>query len=308
MRNGFLSQLVLLIMLMLVTANVFANNKVGSINLQCNDCNSDKKYQAAALSALANRQHAFMNVVNFSQFDLRKFEVIKLMVEVCSDYNRSATQGICQFEDRSTIIPLAPQNLEREQFITYAEYLYQQDFFEPLQIKVAPDIAATAWSLVNDKDRIVQINADWKRKITYYQFKKMWFEAYIQGVEYNTPIANLSPEITFEFADKSTLTSLVSGFDDEQRLHFSARKLKDSNNNQLSMTAIASLSNGDTFQFGSVETEAYQVLSHLAASQGFILDQKQMLTHIEVTLIACRDGVKTCSELDKLATKEKSSF
>ncbi|MDO6679649.1 hypothetical protein [Shewanella sp. 4_MG-2023] len=290
-------------MLMFTTGNAFSEeNKIGTINLQCNECRSEQQYQAKALSALVNRQHAYINVVNFSPLEIRKFEISKLMVEVCSDYNHSASQGVCQLEDRSTIIPLVMQNIEFEKFIAYAEHLYQLNFFQPQQIKVSAEIAATAWALVNSKEDMAQIHVDWKRNITYYQFKKMWFEAYIKGRDLNTPIVNLSPDILFEFADESRLTSVVSGFDSEQRLHFNVLTLQDSNN-QLSMTGTSLLTSGDSFQFSSTETQAYQAMSNLALAHGLTINKHQTTSSVEVTLQACAEKGKVCIDKEAIITK-----
>lgn len=269
-----------------------------TVNIQCNDCSADAQFQTAALNSLTDRQQAIVNVINFNRFEVRKYDVNKLDVEVCTDYTRSATKGFCKQEDYSSIQILPVTNLERERFFAFAEYLAEQDFFNTYRFKVNSQFATTAWELLLYEER--SWDDIWKEKTSFIDIKLQVSQVISHSFQSNTPILNLSPIVEFEFVDQSTITAVVSHLDIKEAFGLTYLQLSDQNTNILSLNKASFFSIGDRFKFASMDCDSYKALYQKINNAGFTLAKRTHSIGIEVTLLACSSNSKPCVDVNAL--------
>ena len=293
--NGLVCALVFLFTLYLspqVMANVF--NTV--VNIQCNHCTADSDYQTAALSALKDREQKVVNVINFSQFDVRKFDVKKLQVEVCSDYGKSATKGYCNMEDGSVLKSLQVTNIAREQVISLSEQLYQLDFFQQQDIQTDPQVASTAWQVVNHSYVANKLIFQWQRafEYEYSTFLLRWQQGELASIQAGIPLINLSPAIVLFFADGSKAYAEVDFIDSDKQLHFTFKQIVDAHNNHLNLNQDELFELGDSFQFESQRNDDFMKMQQLVEQSGFMTEVKETLTGNTVTVVPCTSTENPC--------------
>ncbi len=273
-----------------VMANVF--NTV--VSVQCNECVSSDDYRVAAISALRDREQKVVNVVNFNEFDVRKFDVKKLQVEVCSDYSKSATKGFCRMEDGSIVKPLKLTNIAREQFILFAEELYQIDFFQPINISVDYQVAGSAWELIGSGYLPNKVSDTWRQQSEYSDLVNRYKHG--MQVSYQTGIfvTNLSPKIVYRFSDESQFNSEIDMIDMDEQLHYKFIALQDEHNNFLDIAEDPIFTLGDKFQFESQQSEDYMVMKKVVEAYGFMTEPKATPSGIAVTIVACTSSDNPC--------------
>ncbi|WP_144212002.1 hypothetical protein [Shewanella donghaensis] len=316
-----------------VTAATQANTHDLRVNIQCNGCFAEVEFTEAALNSLSDRQSATVSVINFRQFEVRKYQIEKLGIEVCTDYKKSATSGFCKLKDHSSVEVLPVTNLERERFISFAEYLVQQDLLDDYHVKVSADFAATAWQLllheslikVDLKTDVIDTTIDtksvnqllfdtpnsglsmqraltdlWQQQADYKGLKNTWQQAYQHSVAANTPIENLSPTVMFDFDDSSKITAVISRDDLAGQLALTYQQLSDQNSNRLILNKPRLFAIGDSFKFASIESDSYKALYKKVNHLGLALAEKTHPAGIEVTLLACSANSKPCVDVKTL--------
>ncbi|WP_285163624.1 hypothetical protein [Shewanella goraebulensis] len=293
--NGLVCALVFLFTLYLspqVMANVF--NTV--VSIQCNHCTADSDYQTAALSALKDREQKVVNVINFNQFDVRKFDVKKLQIEVCSDYGKSATKGYCKMDDGSSVEPLKITNIAREKVILLSEQLYQLDFFQRQYIQADPQIAITAWELVKRSYAASKVMFNWQEQYQYEYAALLarWQQGEFASLQASLPLKNLSPPIVVTFADGSEIYVEVDFIDSESQLHFRFMDLKDANGNYLDLAPENLFTLGDTFQFESQKNNDFIKMKELAELSGFMVETQETLTGVSASVVPCSSSENIC--------------
>ncbi|MCL1066206.1 hypothetical protein L2735_05215 [Shewanella olleyana] len=293
--NSLLRALLFLLAILLspqVMANVF--NTI--VNIQCNECDSNQAYHRAALSALKDREQKVVNVVNFNQFDVRKFDVKKLQVEVCSDYWKSATKGYCKMEDGSSIKPLKVTNIEREKVILLSEQLYQLDFFQRQKIQADPKVANTAWELAQNHYVANKLMSNWQQEYQYEYsaFLAKWQQGERASLQANIPLKNLSPPIVITFADGSEVFAEVDFIDSNNQQHFSFTQLKDANSNHLVLAREKLFTLGDKFQFESQQNNDFIKMKELVELSGFMVEVQETLTGISASVVSCSPNENAC--------------
>ncbi|WP_153912495.1 hypothetical protein [Shewanella sp. TC10] len=286
----------LVLLLMLLSHHAAANVFNTVVNIQCNHCTSNQAYRQAALSALKDREQKVVNVINFNQFDVRKFDVKKLLVEVCSDYGKSATKGYCKMEDGSLVMSLKVTNIAREQVILLAESLYQMDFFKSQYIQVDPQVANTAWELIESSHVIGKVMFNWQQEYQYEYsaFQTNWQQGELASLQANMPLKNLSPPIVVTFADGSESYAEVDFIDTDNQLHFRFLQIKDANSNHLVLGQEKLFTLGDKFQFESQQSHDFIKMKQLVELSGFMVETQETLTGISASVVPCSSSENRC--------------
>ncbi|WP_192021909.1 hypothetical protein [Shewanella sp. WPAGA9] len=305
----------ILIALLLMSGSIQANVFNTQISIQCNHCRTDADFHHAALNALQDREQKQIDVVNFSHFEVRRFDVKKLEVEVCSDYRRSATKGYCELSDYSTIKRLTLPHIVREQYIVLAEYLLQHDFFSPFNIQVDPNLVASAWTLLQDKYQ-AQVVKMWQQDASFTSLYQRWQAGKFMTNQMGFTFKHLSPNMVFHFADQSRFDAIIdtqainaTGGDEaaitaaevtrlgvDNILNVEFTYLNDRHANHLDATQAEPLDDGDLWSFRSADDADFIAMKQKAAQLSLQVLQQDTATGIKVNLSACKADSRPCNQ------------
>lgn len=229
-------------MILLATFS-FSASAIDNYHVECSNCLDDSQYVKVAKDNAINRQTIYVNVMNFDNYEMRKFRVYKNSKTVC-DPNSREPDGEggyiqdCWVERTLTADPVTLTSIESSTFIDFANSY--NDFKKALKsspLTVPDNVVPSAYNLIGASFLHTKVVDHFKSS---NDPESVFIKATIlaqsgtaiveAGIKLNTPA------IVFTFSDGSKAYALFRFYDGKDNYHLTFFLVIDKNGNQIELT------------------------------------------------------------------------
>ncbi|EKT4488959.1 MULTISPECIES: hypothetical protein [Shewanella] len=229
------------IMLSTISISAFA---IETKTVECEKCETDYQFLTAAKREAVLNVSTIVNVLNYKNYELRKFDILKRNHIECEYDNEPDGRGgktkICREKSTYKVSNPPISNDELTSFINYAEtYNNAQKFFLQHAIEVPSDVVSSGYELIGNTSK----QWDVTRQLTESSYSQNFSEKFLSLIVgkaslFKNGYLNLGmPPIVFSFSDGIKAYAVIDFIDMDGVEHFKFLKLVDAENNVIDLSS-----------------------------------------------------------------------
>lgn len=203
----------------------FQAYSIDSIHVECKSCQSESQFIDEAKANSVKNETLYVNVMNFKNHEIRKFEVTRVYKRVCDPNDREpdGEGGIfqpCLTISSTTAKPQDVTNKELNAFLGLADAVNDANNLFQRSIEIPASVTPSAFDLVG--------SGTTPRKITLYFDQMSLRDNYLEkGVivagaasKIVTTVINFDPpKLAFSFSDDTQAFAIIDFVDMDDRVH-----------------------------------------------------------------------------------------
>ncbi|WP_394230951.1 hypothetical protein [Shewanella colwelliana] len=214
---------------------------IDSIHVECSTCTTETQFYNAAKNEAKNTTR-FINIMNFKNYELRKFRASKTANKVCEDDREPDGRGgfiqICKWEYDYAIVSAPITNEELYLFTDLADSVNDANkYYTQRSIEIPSTIVTSGYELIGAGYKQTKVT-------TYFNqlplkdsiLEKLVVVAGSASKIVSTGIKFEMPALVFTFSDGVKAYAEIDFVDMDDQTHFKFTKLIDPNGNPIDLT------------------------------------------------------------------------
>lgn len=275
-------------------ASAFA---IDGYHVECNSCVSEEQFHQAAKDEAVQGQTIYVNVINFDNYEFRKYKVTKTHKNVCDPKSREP-DGRGGFIQDCKIIrthTATKEELTNDEINALMSFATSFNDYKSVVKQYATAIPET---VVPSGYDLVGASYNHGKVIDYYNSQvnvRTITEIYVGLVEAATKIVskgiNVSaPAIVFSFSDGSKAYAEVDFYDMDDNLHYKFTKVIDANKNVIDLTSQNPFPK--TMDVSNLSLKSWQTLYSAFRAYGLAVVGKttNIVPRGTITITECNGG------------------
>ncbi|BAJ03525.1 hypothetical protein [Shewanella violacea] len=263
---------------------------IDSVHVECDTCVTDAEFITAARTEAVNNKTIFVNVMNFENYELKKFKTTKDYYTECKEEREGQ---ICHKTYRTYTYVISVTNSELNLFTDLADSINDaRKYYSQRSIEIPSTVVGSGYEL---------IGAGYiKTKVTTY-FNQMPLKNSIlekaivvagsASKIISTSIKFEAPALVFSFADGVKAYAIVDFVDMDDQTHFKFIKLIDKNGNIIDFTKSNPFSE-KTYNFTGITLASWQVFYTALNAYSLTVSgsSSRIVPRGTVTIVVCSGG------------------
>ncbi|WP_299569574.1 hypothetical protein [uncultured Shewanella sp.] len=277
-----------------------------SIIAECATCETDSQFYTAARRNAVLNQTLSINIINFENYEFRKFRVSKSSSIEC-EYDREpdgegGRQQICRKKYQYSTIPTSITNKELNQFTDLADAMNDaRKYYSQRSIAIPSEVVESGYELIGAgyvKSRVTDHFNSMPLKRSILEKAVIAGAAASSMVEVGG-IKFSMPALVFTFSDGVKAYATLDFYDMDDNAHFKFTKLIDKNGNIIDFTKSNPFVE-KTYTFEGMSVASWSVFFKAMSAYGLTVRgaSSKVVPRGSVTVVVCRSGDKECTHIN----------
>ncbi|MFV7707172.1 hypothetical protein [Shewanella algae] len=217
---------------------------IESYHVECNSCASEEQFNKVAKDEAIHGKTIFVNVINYHNYEFRKYKVTKTQKNVCDPKSREpdGEGGFiqdCKVIRTHTATKVELTNEELNALMSFAtSYNDYKSVVKQYATAIPDTVVPSAYDLIGASYNHTKV-------VNYFKSQRdlrTFTERFIAQADHTTDLISngikiTAPSIVFSFSDGSKAYAEVDFYDMDDNLHYKFTKVIDANGNQIDLKA-----------------------------------------------------------------------
>lgn len=250
---------------------------IDSTSVECDSCTTEKDFSNSATENAAYNSTIIVNVMNFKNFELRKFEVTSKTSFVCEDEGEPDGEGgvfnICKKVKTVTAKPQSISNEELNSFSDLATAINNSKIISQRSIEVPPTIVDSGYDFITTASAAGKTSNYYNSMPLSQRFLEQ-INFVIGGISKLFPNGVLNfepPYLVFEFADGTKVNAKLAYIDMDNTINFKYLKLIDPNGSVIKLDKDQPFKVGVFYDFSSLSNSTWSKVYNFMSFNGFVV-------------------------------------
>jgi hypothetical protein len=279
----------------------FYSNSANAIDLvytECSTCKTTSEFTIAANYKGVVGKNILVNVMNFANYEMRKFNVYKTTHIECEYDTEPDGYGeslqICRRKNYYSTVEQQIPSGEFSDFYDLADAVnYSKKFVASYSITVPKDVVETGWQLIGTTYMQTRV-------LDYFTNSPIQKDFAVKSLTILTSASKIvktsiqfeMPAMVFVFSDGSKVYVTAQSYDLDDNVHFKFEKLVDVDGNVVKMDKLNPFTDQKVFSFVN-SLSAYKAFLNILGAYSLTITNLTPLPSGQVIVTVC-DSSKVC--------------
>lgn len=248
-----------------------------STSIECDSCTTNMDFSNVATENAMYNSTLIVNVMNFANFELRKYEVTSKSSFVCEDEGEPDGEGgvfnICKKVKTVTAKNKSISNDELTSFSDLATAIKNSKMISQRSIEVPPSIVDSGYDFITTANAAGK-TSNYYNSIPLSQSFLEQLNLVLGGISKLFPNGVLNfepPYLVFEFADGTKVNAKLAYIDMNNTVNFKYLKLIDPNGTIIKLDKDQPFKVGVLYDFSNLSNSTWHKVYNFMSFNGFVV-------------------------------------